>query len=183
MKKALFLDRDGTINEEVGFLYEVEKIKILEGVAEVIKKAKEKGYLIIVISNQSGIGRGYFESKDVEKINQRIKNILRRKGAKIDTFYFCPHSPEEGCSCRKPMPGLFLKAAEEWDIDLSFSLCVGDRVRDVEAGVRAGIKRNFLLLTGAGKEERKKLATLPLNKYQGANVEVIKSIREILPEL
>ena len=81
------------------------------------------------------------------------------------------------------MPGLFLKAAEEWEIDLSSSLCVGDRVRDVEAGVRAGIKRNFLLLTGAGKEERKKLTTLPLNKYQGANVEVIKSIREILPEL
>ncbi len=181
MRKALFLDRDGTINEEVGFLHEVEKIRILEGVVELIKKAREKGYLVIVVSNQSGVGRGYFASQEVEKVNQSIKDILHRKGAEIDAFYFCPHSPRDDCSCRKPMPGLFLQAAEEWDIDLASSLCVGDRVRDVEAGMKAGIKQGFLLL--GDEEEKEKLDNLLLAKEPGARIEVIKSLREILPAL
>jgi len=182
VKKALFLDRDGTINEEVGFLHEVEKIRILEGAAEVIKKARQKGYLIIVISNQSGVGRGYFGIQEVEKVNQGIKSILGKEGAGIDAFYFCPHSPDDNCSCRKPSPGLFLKAAKEWDIDLSSSLCVGDRVRDVEAGIRAGIKQGFLLL-GDMEGESSKLKDLLLDKQQGPRVEVIKNLREILPKL
>ena len=170
MRKTFFLDRDGTINEEIGFLHEVEKVKILEGVAEGIKRAREKGYLIIVISNQSGIGRGYFREEDVKKVNERINEILSKEGAEVDAFYYCPHSPEENCSCRKPKPGLFLKAIKDWDIDIFSSINVGDSLRDIEAGIRAGVKKNFLVLTGKGKEQVGLIKSFPYK------VKVIKKL-------
>jgi len=175
-RKALFLDRDGTINEDVGYLYQEEKLKILPSVPEALQFFQSKGYLLIVISNQSGVGKGLYRAEDVEKINQKIQEELSHKGVRIDAFYFCPHHPDQGCPCRKPSPGLFLKAIHEWNIDPSLSINVGDTLRDLEAGIRSGIKKNFLVLTGKGKETLKNLEEFPLRE----KVEIIRDLGELV---
>ncbi len=175
MKKALFLDRDGTINQEKGFITDPREVEIIPGIEESLLHFQKRGFLIIVITNQSGVGRGLFSREDVERVNQRVGELLSRKGVSITAFYYCPHAPEENCECRKPRPGLFLKASREWDIDLKSSLNVGDTLRDLEAGIEAGIEANYLVLTGKGRE------TLPLIRRNSLlhKVRVINSLREL----
>jgi D-glycero-D-manno-heptose 1,7-bisphosphate phosphatase len=157
---AVFLDRDGTINEEVGYLDHLDKLQMIPGAAEAIRMINDSGMKTVVVTNQSGIGRGFFSESFVGEVHTRLQKILKGKGAFIDAFYFCPHHPTEGkgayltaCDCRKPKPGLLLRAADDMDIDLGQSYMVGDMPRDVETARRVGAK-GILVRTGYGGEQR-----------------------------
>jgi D-glycero-D-manno-heptose 1,7-bisphosphate phosphatase len=154
---AVFLDRDGTINAEQGYLYRVEECRFLPGVKEAVKRLNGAGFLVVVVTNQSGIARGYYSEADLEKLHQYMENEFAVAGARIDGWYYCPHHPDfpddsEVCDCRKPLPGMLLAAAEELGIDLSSSWMVGDKSADVEAGIAAGCKP-ILVRTGYGAVE------------------------------
>ena len=153
---AVFLDRDGTINEEVGYLDSIDKLKLFANTAEAIKMINESGMKAVVITNQSGIARGYFSEEFVKKVHKRIQKILKAKGAFIDAFYYCPHHPTEGigayqqsCACRKPEAGLLIAAAQDLNIDLTRSYVVGDMVKDIQVASRVGAK-GILVKTGYG---------------------------------
>ena len=150
-QKAVFLDRDGTINKYVGFLRDIDQFELIEGVAEAIKRINASGYLCIVITNQPVIARGEVTVPQLEEIHNKMETLLGLEGAYIDGLYYCPHHPHKGfegeipglkfdCECRKPKPGMLLKAAEEFNIDLSKSWMVGDGVNDIKAGENAGCK-------------------------------------------
>ncbi len=148
--KAIFLDRDGTINIDTGYIGNPNLIKLYSGVAEGIKLLKEKyGFLMVVISNQSGITRGLITKEDVDKVNKKINEILEIHETKIDAFYYCPYHPEfdseEKVRCRKPSPQMVFKAAKELNIDLNNSFLIGDKVSDVECGINSGV--NSILIT------------------------------------
>jgi D-glycero-D-manno-heptose 1,7-bisphosphate phosphatase len=145
--KAVFLDKDGTLIKDVPYNVNTALISFNEGVIEGLKLLSKNGYLLIVISNQSGIARGFFGLEDFRKLKDYMIEKLREDNINLDGFYFCPHHPEaivedlkQDCDCRKPMPGMLLKASKDLDIDLASSWMVGDILDDVEAGVRAGCK-------------------------------------------
>ena len=142
MARAVFLDRDGTVIEDVGYLQSPSEIKFLPGAIEAIKKLNNHGFKVIVITNQSGIARKMLSEKDFKMITGEIDRLLAKSGAKIDATYHCPHHPKqsEPCECRKPSPGMILKAAKEHNLDLKSSFMVGDKDLDVECGQRAGTK-------------------------------------------
>jgi len=155
-QKAIFLDRDGTINEYKGFLTHPEDFELLPGVAEAIRKINKSGYLCIVVSNQPVIARGDCSFDDLKVIHDKMETLLGKEGAFIDAIYYCPHHPDKGfegerieykidCHCRKPKAGLFLQATKDWNIDLSASYMIGDSERDVAAGNAAGCKQSFLI--------------------------------------
>ena len=155
---AIFLDRDGTINEEVGYLDSLDKLLIFPSAFEAIRLINQSNRKAIVVTNQAGVARGLFGEGLVETVHAALRESLRRRGAFIDSFYYCPHHPTEGlplyrqsCDCRKPAPGLFLRAAREWNLDLSESWMIGDRYNDMEAAHRAGA-RGILVKTGYGME-------------------------------
>src|SRR5664280_424836 len=160
MKKniAVFLDRDGTINEEVGYLDSLDKFKIIPCAYEAIRLINESGMKVVVISNQAGVARGLFTEDFVKITHEHLLAALRQKKAHIDNFYYCPHHPTEGiklyrqnCNCRKPAPGMLLQAAQDLNIDLTKSYLVGDRFRDMEAAKKVGVK-GVLVKTGYGQE-------------------------------
>ena len=155
-KKAVFLDRDGTINVEVQYLSNVEEFQFIPGVPWALKRLKDAGFLVVVVTNQSGIGRGYYDEAALHSIHDHMHAELESYGVAIDACYFCPHHPEHAsgdylqeCSCRKPLPGMLLQAAEELDIDLAASFMIGDKLADVEAGINAGCTP-LMVLTGYG---------------------------------
>lgn len=163
-RAAVFLDRDGTINEEKEYLYHAEDFTFIPGAVEAIKALKKAGFLVIVVTNQSGVARGYYTERDVDVLHEHIQEELARYATRIDAFYICPHHPTEGlgnyrksCGCRKGAPGMLLQAAADYQIDLSKSYIVGDKLADVEAGERAGCS-SILVLTGYGSIECKRLA-------------------------
>ena len=148
-QKAVFLDRDGTINVYKGFIRDIEEIELIEGVAEAIERLNESGYLVIVVTNQPIIARGDCTFEEVEQMHDKIETLLGEKGAFVDDIFYCPHHTDKGfkgerpelkieCDCRKPKPGMLLQAAEKYNIDLSKSYMIGDGMNDVEAGKRAG---------------------------------------------
>lgn len=154
-QKAIFLDRDGTINKYVGFLRKEEEFDLLPGVAEAVKKINQSGYLAIVVTNQPVIARGEVTFEGLETIHNKMETLLGKEGAYLDAIYFCPHHPHSGyegevkelkidCDCRKPKPGMLLKAAEDLNIDLSQSYMVGDGENDIKAGKAAGCKTVLL---------------------------------------
>ncbi len=160
---AVFLDRDGTIIEEVGYIDSPDKIQPIAGAEEAIKLFRDAGFKIIIVSNQSGVAHGYFDENTVMLINDRVAENFASNGANIDAFYFCPHHPDYGdqnyrrnCDCRKPQPGMFLQAAEEHKIDLSKSIMIGDKFTDVQAGKNLNLY-SILVLTGFGKEQFQKI--------------------------
>ena len=157
-QKAIFLDRDGTINAYKGFLTHLENFELLPGVAEAIRKINKSGYLCIVVSNQPVIARGDCSFDDLKAIHDKMETLLGKEGAFVDAIYYCPHHPDKGfegerveykidCDCRKPKPGLFLQAAKDWNINLSESYMIGDSERDVAAGNSAGCKQSYLIKT------------------------------------
>jgi D-glycero-D-manno-heptose 1,7-bisphosphate phosphatase len=155
-QRAVFLDRDGTINVEKDYLYKTEDFEFIPGAQEAIKKLKGAGFLVIVVSNQSGVARGFFDEDAVNQLHQHIQDELIDYGTSIDDFYFCPHHPDKGmgaykldCNCRKGKPGMLLQAALEHNLDLQHSFMVGDKLADIEAGKRAGCE-SLLVLTGYG---------------------------------
>ena len=157
-KSAVFLDRDGVINEEVGYLDSLDKLKVIPSAYEAIGLINASGMKAVVISNQAGVAKGLFTEAFVQQTHEYLQAALKQKNAIIDAFYYCPHHPTEGsppyrqiCDCRKPAPGLFLKAAHDIDIDLSASFMIGDRYRDIEAAHRAGVK-GVLVKTGYGTD-------------------------------
>ena len=154
MRGAVFLDRDGTINEEVSYLDDPARLSLIPGAAEGIRLLNEAGILVIVVSNQAGVGRGYFPVETVEAIHRRLAKQLTRYHARFDAIYYCPHHPSEGCDCRKPKTGMLLQATREYGVDIEQSVIVGDKASDLKAGQRAGC-RTVLVLTGYGEGTRK----------------------------
>ncbi|MGB9734576.1 MAG: D-glycero-beta-D-manno-heptose 1,7-bisphosphate 7-phosphatase [Conexivisphaera sp.] len=137
-RPAVFLDRDGVICYDVHYMRSPDQFELMPGVAEGIRRLNGAGFLVVVATNQSGIRRGYFTEEDLARIHARMLEELGRRGARIDAIYYCPCLPEEDCECRKPRPGMLLRAAEELGIDLGRSYMVGDKALDVEAGRAAG---------------------------------------------
>lgn len=152
MKPYVFLDRDGTINKEVGYLRRTEDFRLEEGCAEGLLLLQEKGYGLIVVTNQSGVARGYFTIEQVHRIHRYMKQILSGYGVRIEKIYVCPHGPDEGCTCRKPETGLFERAIRECRVDVERSYVVGDRLRDILPAKKLRCKYGALL-TGSGRQE------------------------------
>ena len=168
-QKAAFIDRDGTLIEEVNFLSRLEDLQIFPYTAEAIRLLKDDGFLIVVVTNQSGIGRRVFEESAMHEIHQKINADLT-----LDAFYFCPHLPDEGCACRKPNTGMIEAAQRDFVIDLENSWMIGDKTIDVETGFNAEIK-TALVLTGYGQKAEKELKRKP-DVVAGNLLEAVKTI-------
>lgn len=160
-QKCIFLDRDGTINKEVDYLYKVEDFQFIKGSDKAINLFNKLDYLVIVMTNQSGIARGYYTEEDLKILHRHIDKVLEKSNTKINAYYYCPHHPSEGlekyrvkCLCRKPELAMFLKAKEDFNIDFENSIIVGDKISDIEAGFRLGME-SILVRSGHGKVEEK----------------------------
>jgi D,D-heptose 1,7-bisphosphate phosphatase len=147
-RPAAFLDRDGTLNEDTGYVHRPDQFRWLPGATETIRLLNDLGYLVLVITNQAGIARGYYRESDVVALHAWMNGQLRPLGVHIDAFYFCPHHPTDGigeyriaCDCRKPAPGLVMQAARDWHVDMSRSIACGDKRSDTEAWLHAGVRR------------------------------------------
>lgn len=138
-RRALFTDRDGTLNPDLHYLKDAERLELFRGVADAVALAHRHGYLVICVTNQSGVDRGLYTREDVERIHRRLNERLRAHGTEVDAFYYCPHAPDRRCSCRKPGTQLFEDARRDWNLELTSSAIVGDRSLDVEAGQRLGL--------------------------------------------
>ncbi len=154
---AIFLDRDGTLIEEVNFLSRVEDLRIFPFTRQALEELNAAGFRLFIVTNQSGIGRGLFTENDMNEIHEALKKEF---GGLITGYYHCPHLPTAGCDCRKPNTALIERAASEHDIDVSRSWFIGDKDLDIQTGVNAGI-RTCLVLTGYGKEHKETLGTMP----------------------
>jgi D-glycero-D-manno-heptose 1,7-bisphosphate phosphatase len=142
--RAVFLDRDGTLIEDPGYLSDPSAVRLLPGAAEALRALRAAGYRLVLVSNQSGIGRGYFTLEEAEAVHRRLVDELAERGVALDDARYCPHAPDEGCSCRKPKPGLLLAAADELGLDLEASFMVGNSPSDIGAGKRAGCRTVLL---------------------------------------
>ena len=140
MNKAIFLDRDGTINVDYGYVYKIENFKFIDGVIESLKELYDLGYLLIVISNQSGVGRGYYSKKEADKLFDYMVEVLADNGIIINKYYYCPHTDEENCECRKPNIQLFERAIKDFNIDTNNSFAIGDKVRDLSICKTTNVK-------------------------------------------
>lgn len=159
MKAAVFLDRDGTVNEEVGFVNHIDRFQIFPWTGPAIRRLNQAGLPAVLVTNQSGVARGHFPEALVQEIHARLQAELARFAARLDAIYYCPHHPEgklpdyrKTCDCRKPAPGMIHRAARELGLDLSASFVISDRYQDLSMGFQAGT-RGVLLLTGYGKGE------------------------------
>ena len=152
MNKALFIDRDGTINVDCPYCSKPEQIRLYKDAIDLIRNYRKFGFLIIVISNQSGIGRKLFSEEDVIRFNDSLNVCLKKFNAEVDKFYFCPHKPEDNCNCRKPKDGMIKKAMADNDIDLIGSIFVGDR-DDIDGELARGLSMHYKILKRTGKEK------------------------------
>ena len=157
-KRAIFLDRDGVINKEVNHLSNPAQFEFIPGSIEALKILKQKGFLLIVITNQAGIARGLFSEETLNQIHNKMRRILNQNKIILDDIFYCPHHPDftGACNCRKPKPGMILKAQRKYNIKLQASFMVGDTLSDIETGIAANCK-TVLVLTGYGLEERNKM--------------------------
>ncbi|HTS17850.1 MAG TPA: D-glycero-beta-D-manno-heptose 1,7-bisphosphate 7-phosphatase [Verrucomicrobiae bacterium] len=158
--RAVFLDRDGTITRDSSYIGAVEQIVLIPGAVAALKQLQDAGYKLFVVTNQSGVGRGYFSHEAVEAIHAHLDAQFAPAGVRLNRYYVCPHHPEDNCDCRKPKPKFLLDAAREYDLDLPHCFMVGDRPGDIEAGVNAGT-RTILVLTGDGRETLATQVTTP----------------------
>lgn len=150
--KAVFLDRDGTIARDVPYCSTPDDFNLLPTAAEAIRLLNKSNFKVVVITNQSGIGRGYFTEETLSRIHEKMEHELKQQGARVDAIYYCPHHPDDGCDCRKPKTALFRQAAEELDINIGNSYVVGDMPGDIDAGKALGC-RTVLVTTGPGKRD------------------------------
>ncbi len=148
MKKALFLDRDGVINIDKVHVYRKEDFEFSEGIFELCRRYLDTGFLIVVITNQAGIAKGIYTEEDFEKLTRWMTGQFRKRGIKISKVYHCPHHPDINgeCACRKPNPGMILQAVNEFDLDITKCILIGDKETDLEAGRRAGINESNLII-------------------------------------
>ena len=184
MTRAIFIDRDGTINIDKDYLTDPDKLEFIEGSPEAIALANKLGLKVVVISNQSGVARGLMTIEQVENVNARLVEMLKEHGAMVDAIYYCPHHPANGdvCTCRKPDIGMLIRAKEKFDIDLASSFVVGDKWSDVKCGENAGAFAS-LVLTGYGEtdyrrciDDRIKIDYLAKNLYDSITNFVQKKI-------
>lgn len=168
LKKALFLDRDGVINKEKNYLYKIEDFEFIDGIFELCRYYLSKGYLIVIVTNQSGIARGYYSEEDFNILTSWMIEEFQKHDVKISKVYHCPHHPDitGECGCRKPHPGMLFQAAEELKIDLKKSVLIGDHERDIQAANEAGVVTSYFF------DERNKV------KYSKAT-KIINSMKEI----
>jgi len=169
MNKALFLDRDGVVNKEKNYLYKINDFEFIDGVFETCRYFQDKGYLIIIITNQAGIARGKYSEKDFHILNDWMLEEFKKENIIISKVYYCPHHPDftGDCNCRKPNPGMLINAQEDMNIDLEDSIFVGDKNTDIEAGISVNIQNNFLINTGHSIE---------LNKF---DVTILNNLNEL----
>ena len=146
MVKALFLDRDGVINVEKDYLYKIEDFEFVKGIIDLCICFQQLGFIIVVVTNQSGISRGYYSQEDFDNLTSWMTSEFKKYGVDIQKVYYCPHHPgiDGECECRKPRPGMLLEAAKEFDIDMKNSVLIGDKQRDIDAGFAAGLKLTYL---------------------------------------
>lgn len=163
MDKVVFLDRDGTLNREIQYLYRKEDLEIFPDVPGALRILKQQGYRLVVVTNQAGVARGYYRESDVEELHRYMNELLKAQGAEIDHFFYCPHHPEHGngayrtvCHCRKPGTGMLEMAERYYDIDKSRSWMIGDKRIDIECGRNYGV-RTALVGTGYGAAERENI--------------------------
>lgn len=157
-RKALFLDRDGTINVDPGYLSRPEQLALLPGAAGAIRRARDRGYVIAVVSNQSGVGRGLIAPEALPQIHERLNELLLAEaGASVDFFACCTHHPSDECSCRKPLPRLVYEAQAHLGVDLAQSAFIGDRLTDIRTGKTAPVGRTILVRTGEGREQESRM--------------------------
>ena len=167
MPKALFLDRDGVVNVEKNYLYKIDDFELMEGILDVCRHYEAKGYLIIIVTNQSGISRGYYTQEDFNRLSEWMIEHFKSLGITISRIYHCPHheSIDGQCDCRKPEPGMFLEAQRDFDLDMASSVMIGDNERDIQAAIRAGVATNILLST---------------QESESAANQIVKSLKELL---
>lgn len=154
MNKAVFLDRDGTINIDYGYVRKIANFEFIPGVFDALKELAKTGFKIIIITDQSGIGRGYYTEEDYKNLTKYMVKEFEKSSIKIDGIYYCPHSPESSCSCRKPEIGMIKKAKEDFNIDLKKSYFIGDRTSDIQCGHNAGCKTILVKTGNAGEDGR-----------------------------
>ncbi len=155
LKRAVFLDRDGTIIEDRDYLKRVQDVVIFPGAAAALKQLQDAGFLLFIVSNQSGVGRGYFTLDDVEKVNAHVTAELAKGGARFQKIYFAPEAPEQPSRGRKPSPQFLFDARDEFGLDLGASYMIGDKLIDLECGWNAGVKKSLLVRTGYGSKVEK----------------------------
>ena len=177
MNRAIFLDRDGVlIHNRAKYIRSWDEVKIYPFTFKAISALRKFQHKIIILTNQSAIGRGFVDTKTIDEINQKLKDRIEANGGRIDGIYLCPHAPQDHCDCRKPKPGLVYQAQKDFDIDLENSWLIGDAYSDLQTGVNSGIKNLILLQTGRGKKQwnnyRKQLDSI--------NYHYIKNLREAI---
>jgi len=163
MNKAIFLDRDGVINIEKEYLYKIEDFEFIDGVFKACKYFISKGYMIFIITNQSGIGRGYYSKHDFNILTQWMLNKFQNSGIKITDINYCPHLPTDGCKCRKPSPNMILDFVQQYNIDLTRSWLIGDKQSDIDSAINANIDNHILVKSGHVVDENKSSAKFILN--------------------
>lgn len=185
-RRAVFIDRDGTISEEVGYVNHASRLRVFPFAAEAVRALNERGWLAVLVTNQSGVARGYFKEEMVGEVHKLLTDELARGGARLDAIYYCPHHPTAGeppyrldCDCRKPRPGLLLKAARELRLDLARCWVVGDRYGDTELARNAGA-RSALVLTGYGRGELEHLSAAWPHRPDLVAENLLEAVRKIL---
>ena len=167
IKKVIFLDRDGVINHDNGYVYEIEKFDFIDGVFEACRYFISLGYEIIIITNQSGIGRDYYSKDDFLKLTTWITNEFKEYGINILNTYFCPHSSEENCSCRKPNIGMIQQSLNDFDIDLQNSWLIGDKISDIQTAINANIPNRILI---SNEKNHSELTNIANNLLETINI-------------
>ena len=160
---VIFLDRDGVINKEVGYLHKIEDFKFIDGVFDACLDFQSFSYQIIIVTNQSGIERGYYTEEDFQTVTEWMLDQFKQHNIQILDVFFCPHAPESNCSCRKPKPGMFNQANDKYDIDMKNSWMIGDKEADIQAANAAGISNTVLVKSGHKIDEKNSKARFILD--------------------
>lgn len=184
LRRAVLIDRDGTLNVEVHYLHRIEDLVLVPGAIEAIRTLNQAGYLVLVVTNQAGIARGYYDEAALHRLHDHLAQLLAAAGARLDGIFFCPHHPDFGspCDCRKPAPGMLLRAAAEHDLDLRQCWLVGDSAGDIGAGRAVGC-RTLLVRTGYGAQTEAMLDTADQSSRPDAIVDDIgAAVRLILAQ-
>jgi len=188
MKQAVFIDRDGAICKEVGYLRDPSQFQLIPGASDAIRLFNRSGLKTIVVTNQSGVARGYFSEDMIAEVHRTMSNTLGEQGAYLDGIYYCPHHPQgivdhyrKTCDCRKPATGLLKRAAFDHAIELSRSYLIGDKLTDMECAYRAGVKA-ILVLTGCGAEERRTMTTPRLEEPAFIAADLLDAARWIIED-
>ena len=186
LQPAVFIDRDGTISEEVGYVNHVSRYRVFPFAARAVRALNEAGWLAVLVTNQAGVARGYFEEEMIGRVHGALAAELEKEGARLDAVYYCPHHPSVGeppyrfdCDCRKPRPGLIRRAAAELGIDLSRSWMVGDRYSDTELARNAGVRAAFVL-TGYGRGEHEHQSRAWKHRPDLVAENLLEAVRKII---